>query len=385
MDEDGAPGRRGGARGVNTPPRCAVAIVGGGLAGLALADELQRAGIDWHLFEARERWGGRMQSLTTDGAAFDLGPSWFWSIQPRMLALAERLGCAVFEQYSAGELLYEDDRASVHRGRGVASMAGSLRVDGGTQSLTDALAAGLPASRLHPATPVRGVDRERGVLLADGRQWPAERIVLAMPPRVAATLAFVPELAPEQTRALARVPTWMAGHAKFVAVYETPFWRDDGLSGDAMSHTGPLVEIHDASPRTDRPGALFGFYGVPADIRRDNAKALEEATMAQLERLFGPAARDPRHTRLQDWAFEPATATPDDSTPPAAHPEYGPLPAFDSAWDGHLLLGGSETARTFGGYMEGALERSAELARHLCDEGVPGVYGLPAASAGRRR
>ena len=40
-------------------------------------------------------------------------------------------------------------------------MAGSLRVDGGTQALTDALAAGLPGSPPHPATPVLGIERER--------------------------------------------------------------------------------------------------------------------------------------------------------------------------------------------------------------------------------
>ena len=365
MDEDRALDQRGGTDALSAPPRCAVAIVGGGLAGLALADELERAGIDWHVFEARGRWGGRMQSLTADGAAFDLGPSWFWSIQPRMRALAERLGCPVFEQYGMGDLLYEDDQATVHRDRGFASMAGSLRVDGGVKSLTDALAADLPASRLHPATPVRGVDRERGVLLADGRDWPAEHFVLALPPRVAASLTFNPELSPAQIRGLTEVPTWMAGHAKFVAVYTTPFWRDEGLSGDAMSQSGPLVEIHDASPRSGYPGALFGFYGVPAEIRRDHPEALAQATIAQIERLFGPAARDTRHTCLQDWAFEPETASPDDRAPPTSHPEYGPLPAFESAWDGRLLLGGSETARTFGGYMEGALERSAELARHL--------------------
>ena len=345
--------------------RCAVAIVGGGLAGLALADALEQAGLDWQLFEARERWGGRMQSLTVDGASFDLGPSWFWSIQPRMRALAERLGCPAFEQYSQGDLLYEDERATVQRGLGFASMEGSLRVDGGTQSLADALAAGLPASRLHASVPVRGVDEARGVRLADGREWPAERIVLALPPRIAATLSCEPALAPEQARALARVPTWMAGHAKFVAVYDTPFWREAGLAGDAMSHAGPLVEIHDASPRAGRPGALFGFYGVPAEIRREHPGALIDATMKQLGRLFGPAALEPRHTRLQDWAFEPETATPEDRTPPDGHPDYGPVPGFESAWGGRLLLGGSETASTFGGYMEGALERAAELARQL--------------------
>ncbi len=38
----------------------------------------------------------------------------------------------------------------------------------------------------------------------------------------------------------------MAGHAKVVALYERPFWREQGLSGDAISHCGTLAEIHDA-------------------------------------------------------------------------------------------------------------------------------------------
>ncbi|MEM1154111.1 MAG: hypothetical protein AAGI44_08210 [Pseudomonadota bacterium] len=52
---------------------------------------------------------------------------------------------------------------------------------------------------------------------------------------------------------LGGVPTWMAGQAKVVAVYESPFWRDSGFSGDAMSRKGPLIEIHDASPASGEP------------------------------------------------------------------------------------------------------------------------------------
>ncbi|EDT04545.1 hypothetical protein BamIOP4010DRAFT_1927 [Burkholderia ambifaria IOP40-10] len=60
----------------------------------------------------------------------------------------------------------------------------------------------------------------------------------------------------------------MAPHAKYIAIYDTPFWRDQGLSGEARSARGPFGEIHDAS----MPGgcaALFGFFGVPAQVRQN--------------------------------------------------------------------------------------------------------------------
>lgn len=59
-----------------------VAILGAGLAGLNAARLLHRAGVDFMLFEARDRPGGRI--LTADESSepaqdgFDLGPSWFW-------------------------------------------------------------------------------------------------------------------------------------------------------------------------------------------------------------------------------------------------------------------------------------------------------------------
>jgi monoamine oxidase len=62
--------------------RTRVAVIGGGVAGLFAARELHAVGVDVCLFEARDRLGGRVQTVgaeeesTMDG--FDLGPSWFW-------------------------------------------------------------------------------------------------------------------------------------------------------------------------------------------------------------------------------------------------------------------------------------------------------------------
>ena len=79
-----------------------IAIVGGGLAGLSLAARLQNAKVDFLLFEARPRLGGRIAVLTTPTGAVDLGPSWFWPGQPRIANLIEVLGLQPFAQYAQG-------------------------------------------------------------------------------------------------------------------------------------------------------------------------------------------------------------------------------------------------------------------------------------------
>lgn len=342
-----------------------IAIVGGGLAGVALADQLQRQGLDYQLFEARERLGGRIESTTYEGACFDLGPAWFWHIQPRLLAACERLGIGVFEQYSAGEPLFEDSARQVHRGLGFASMAGSLRIDGGASRLVDAFARDLPNDRVHSGAAVQSVSNQGALRLKNGNTWQAQRVVLAIPPRIAAQLEFDPELSANQLRCLTMTPTWMAGQAKIVAIYETAFWRKAGLSGDAMSQSGPLVEIHDASPADGQLGALFGFVGVPAAARKANQQALYEAALAQLARLFGQPAQTPVKAVLRDWATEAETATDADREAGMQHPSAEITRGMQSLWDGAVLFGASEMAPEFGGYMEGALEQAERMAQAI--------------------
>ena len=50
-----------------------VVVIGAGISGLAVADQLIRAGISVTVLEARDRVGGRLL-----GSPFDLGASWFW-------------------------------------------------------------------------------------------------------------------------------------------------------------------------------------------------------------------------------------------------------------------------------------------------------------------
>ncbi len=338
--------------------KCDTLIVGGGLSGLSLASQLHAKGHDVFLVEGRDRLGGRILTDRSNGGYFDLGPAWFWQGQPRVALLAKRLTLEVFEQYAQGALSFEDEQGRLQRGRGFSSMEGSLRIAGGMAALVDGLAAQLPTDRVKTSWALRSLTKtEDGVIATstDAQRITAQHVVLAMPPRVAAELQYTPALPDQTAAALNHVPTWMAAQAKAVAIYDTPFWRDEGLSGDAMSRVGPMVEIHDASTQTDGPFGLFGFIGVPAHARR-NETVLKEAIIAQLVRLFGPSAAQPKSLLIKDWAPDSKTATQLDLEPLYAHPHYRSLDVDMALWDERVLLSGTETAPQFGGYIEGALE-----------------------------
>jgi len=345
--------------------QCDIAIVGGGLAGLALADHLARAGADFQVFEARNRLGGRVVSHHVEDFAFDLGPSWFWPGQPRMAALCKRFGITWFDQHSVGSFLLETETGDVKRDMGLATMQASWRIEGGSAAVVEALAVSLPKERLHLGQVVRSMSQAHGITFADGSQCYAQKIVLAVPPRVAAQLSFAPALSERQQTALDTIPTWMAAHAKFFAVYDRPFWRAAGLSGDAISRKGPLAEIHDASAADGTPAALLGFVGVPATVRQADEAGLKSAAVAQLVALFGPEAAAPREIILKDWAFEALTAGEADRVPPSHHPTYGLPEALTDLWGGGLHFCVTETAPICGGFMEGALAAAEDVAAKL--------------------
>ena len=347
-------------------------IVGGGLSGLYLATQLVDRGIGVRIAEARSRLGGRILSQRCGDGSFDLGPAWFWPGQPRMARLVRQLDLEWFEQYSTGALIYEDERGQIRQKVDHASTSGSYRLKGGMAALTDALAARLPEGVVYSSTRITALERtDHGVVATTQSQQriEARRCVIAMPPRLAAGLAYDPPLSHETVSAMRQMPTWMAGQAKAVALFEAPFWRANGLSGDVMSRRGPMVEIHDASPAIGGPYALFGFIGVPPQVRMDE-RTLRGQVRAQLSRLFGPRAVGPKALYIKDWAFDRFTSTELDLQPTYTHPRYGLQQVMRHVWRDRIIFGGTETAPQFGGYLEGALESAMSAAALLSAEEV---------------
>ncbi len=129
------------------------AIIGGGLCGLVLARSLHRQGRSVGLFEARERLGGRILSVTSEGAglAMDLGPTWFWpDTQPLLKNLTAELRLVVIPQHDDGSMLHLNDPEKIpERIDGKNVHEGAHRLQRGMGCLVDALAAELPPSLVH--------------------------------------------------------------------------------------------------------------------------------------------------------------------------------------------------------------------------------------------
>jgi monoamine oxidase len=370
-----------------------IAIVGGGLAGLVAAWRLVKQGVrDVVLLEARATLGGRILSVNAAGSRvdmaesaldrFDLGPSCFWpALQPQLDRLVTELGVQRFGQFEEGDLLVErSTQTPPLRTQAYASEPPSMRLAGGTGALVAALHARLDPANVRTGQAVRRLRCEatRVELTVDDTAgkptvWHVEQVLLALPPRLAATrLQFEPSLPDELARRWRTTPTWMAPHAKFVAVYDTPFWREQGLSGSARSGVGPMGEIHDVS----MPGghaALFGFLGVPSRVRRQvTDEVLRAHCRAQLARLFGKRAGTPVGDALKDWAADPLTATDDDQDAAGQHASAPSRSADEGAWQGRLVGIGSEWSLQFPGYLAGAVDAAERgLREALADMARP--------------
>ena len=345
-------------------------IVGAGLSGIYAATLLSQQKKSFVVLEARNRIGGRILCPQHQGYSCDLGPSWYWpEIHPHMVRLIEALGLKGYRQYEKGMGRFQHLNGQVNTVRGYVTEPRSWRLFGGMMALITRLNERVPEKAVRLNHPVCGIERRsNNVLVTVGElektpwaQFIGRKVILALPPRLAAaTILFSPELPDRLTQAMLKTGTWMAGQAKFFALYESPFWRESGLSGQAFSERGPLGEIHDGSNNADAPYGLTGFVGFPA-VQRNQLPDLNRAILSQLVALFGQAAAAPVNLFYQDWARERFTATEYDQPPMTNHPIYQPPAGRTAIWDGTIHFAGTETADQHGGYLEGAL-RAAERA-----------------------
>jgi monoamine oxidase len=297
--------------------------------------------------ETLATWMRRNMRTAGGRTLLEMATEAVWAVEPADLSLLHFL----FYTHSAGGL-----NRLLDTGGG----AQQDRFVGGSQLVSIRIAEELGDSVVLNA-PVREIAHSGGAVSVRGAGVTARgrRAIVAVPPTLAGRIAYAPPLPGDRDQLTQRMP--QGAVIKCIAVYEEPFWRGQGLTGQATSDAGPVRVIFDNSPPDGQPGALVGFLEgrfarqlgrVPGDQRRD-------AVLACFARLFGAEAGRPERFIERVWADEEWTrGCYGCYMPPGGWTAHGPALR---APIGPIHWAGSETASVWSGYMDGAV-RSGERA-----------------------
>lgn len=293
-------------------------------------------------------WRDRVVRTAAGREAFDAIVRAVFGTEPAALSLLQFL----FYVRSAGGF----DRITSVRGG-----AQQTRLVGGTQAISQALAADL-GDRVHLGAPVRCIEHgDGGVRLEAGDLVVvADYAVVAVPPALAGRIDYDPALSAARDALTQRLP--MGSVTKCVATYPEPFWRAAGRSAEVVDAAGPVGLVYDDSPPGGESGALVGFLAGDAALAwADDPTGRRDRVLEAFAEYLGPRAADP-------VAYEDLVWSDERYSRGCYVGLFGPggLTRVGEALRepvGRLHWAGTETATRWCGYMDGAVrsgERAAE-------------------------
>ena len=340
-------------------------IIGAGLSGLLTAYRLQQAGLPFKVLEARDRVGGRINTVsTTDGTPVEMGATWFGDQHRHLKSLMEELELSGFEQYMAGTAFFQPFSTSPAESIQIPTQPPSYRIAGGTSQLIHTLTQKLDETNIALNQSVVEIQfHKSGVTVIAKEAFEADRVVLCLPPKLwAKRISFAPELPSELKQIALQTQTWMEDSIKVALTYARPFWQEENLSGTLFSNTGPITEFYDHSNRDRSKYALCGF--VNSSFAQLSDAERKARVMDQLHGVFGAKAAEFTNYEECIWSREENTFTASDV---AHYPhQNNGHPIFrQSYFEGKLLLSGSETAAAYPGYMDGAVNAANQVARKI--------------------
>ncbi len=215
--------------------------------------------------------------------------------------------------------------------------------------------------RVRLSSPVRSVGSDADGVVVGGLS--ARRVIVALSPALAGRIDYEPALPGQRDQLTQRMP--MGTVIKCMAVYDEPFWRADGLSGQALSLPGPAQVIYDNTPPGGSPGVLLGF------LEGDDARRLgggpeaerREAVVGTFARLFGKRAASPSAYIEKDWSAEPfSRGCYGGVFGPGAWTSYGRALREPV---GRVHWAGTETATRWMGYFDGAIQAGRRAAAEV--------------------
>lgn len=345
-----------------------VIIIGAGLTGLALAWQLSKKGVEAIILEARNRLGGRI--LTAKSAPnqtpIELGATWLGSKHKHLTQLLEALEVPIFKQILGEHAIYEYMSVSPPQ---LVQLppddAPSYRIAGGTSRLIHQLAERLPNPSIHLDEPVLHLALEDTQLSVETTKavYHPQLVVSTLPPYLLInTINITPSLPAELLQIAQQTHTWMGESIKIGLRYPEPFWREYPKSGTLFSNVGPITELYDHSTYTDDLFALKGFLnGVFHATTKEHRL---EIVLKQLSKYYGQEADGFVSYEEMVWRNEPYTfkSYGRDILP---HQNNGHFIFRKPYFKDRLLIAGSETAPSFPGYMDGAIESAFLVAERI--------------------
>ena len=243
--------------------------------------------------------------------------------------------------------------------------AQASRINGGTQLLAIKLAEQIGSSRVVLNRPVRSVTKSGGryIVKSDALSVTATNVVIAMSPPLAARISYDPILPASRDQLTQRLH--MGALGKAIAIYQTPFWRANNLTGQVVSDSGVVRSTFDSSPADGSYGAMMGF--IEADeMRAFDGKSEDDVMSAVLQdyvNYFGPQAAEVGSWVIQRWDNEEwSRGGPVAFAPPRVLTQYGQ--ALTTPFEG-IHFAGTESANYWVGYMDGAIRSGERVAKEI--------------------
>lgn len=156
---------------------------------------------------------------------------------------------------------------------------------------------------------------------------------------------------------------------KAQAVYEYPFWREQGWSGNGIMYDGPQTFTFDNSLVDGKPGVLLGFLSAQraTEWNRKSSDERKKAVLHAWATVFGERALNPIDYIEMDWAHEPFTRGGH-----GCHFSTGVWAELGSALGAShmprfkkIIWAASDLAKDWNGYLEGALYAGEQAAQEI--------------------
>ncbi|OBF28906.1 monoamine oxidase [Mycobacterium sp. ACS1612] len=243
---------------------------------------------------------------------------------------------------------------------GVKDAAEDARPVGGIGAIHRAVAAEL-GDAIHLSQPVRSISQDDdGVSVrSDDMLIRALRAVVAVPIAIASQIIYEPMLSMDRSLLHQRMPSGAV--YKIALIYDEPFWRADGLSGQSFAPGSMANLTIDSCTDTATPGVLTVITEGPVARRMTKLPDGErrQAVLAAVAERFGDKARMPVEYVEHNWSVERYSGGGMIShTPPGVLTEFGPALREPC---GRIHWAGTETSAAMYGFIDGAV-RSGERA-----------------------